>query len=218
MVLMKNENETNNDVKGWKGIGRSLVIAAIAPDAICEQLHQPNVVVISLEGTALELARRRALTPELVDVVVIEATAEDREEKLELSRVLRARYLASLLILPTERWGKRVFRTYPGVFRSKGRVAMQELWMAVSVAAQQTWALGWTRLDRQRDIREVSQVRAEPVSTVYRNTEPKSASALSAPMAPRVPNPAQPGPSRTAPWAPPPSLLVELTKAYTEDN
>lgn len=216
MVLMKKENQTEENVSGWKGIGRSLVIAAVGPESLCEQLHEEHVVVISLEGTAMELARRRALSPDLVDVVVIEATEEDREDKLELSRVLRGRYLSTLLVLPRQRWGKRVFRSHLGIFRHQGRLSMQELWMAVSVAAQQTWALGWTRLDRNRDIKEVRKTTSESEATVYRNTAPKNAGGLAAPDLPRPAS--DRAPSRTTPWAPPPALLVELTKAYTEER
>lgn len=202
--------------QGWKGIGRSLVVATVGPDSLCEQLHSRNVVVIGLEGSALELARRRALSPDLVDAVVIEATEEDREEKLELSRILRGRYLATILVLPIERWGKRVLRVQLGVFRNNGKVGAQDLWMGVSVAAQQTWALGWLRPDKRRRIQEVAKGIKTPDLRVRRNTVGKDASEVTSPETPRSIARLPAKPSRTTPWAPPPDLLVELTKAYTD--
>ena len=207
---MKNENVRNKN-NGWKGIGRSLVVAVVGPESLAEQLHDHKVVVIQLEGTPVELARRRALSPDLVDAVVLDTTGEDREEILELSRVLRGRYLATALVLPTDRWGKRVFRNHLGVFRHRGRVVLPELWMSVSVAAQTTWTLGWLRLDKRRDIQEVAQG-----PSVISRTLPKG-EILDAPKAPSASQTAS-RPSRTAPWAPPPQLLVELTKAYSDES
>lgn len=206
-----------NTHKGWKGIGRSLVIAVVGPEAVAEQLHDQDVVVINLEGEPLELARRRALSPDLVDVAVIDVSdREDREEWLELSRVLRGRYLSPMLILPRDRWGKRVFRNQLGVFRHSGRVVLPELWMGVSVAAQETWTLGWLRLDKRRQIREVREQTQEPLTKVIDVTvERRPSAGLEAPLAPRGGNKDAP-PSSTTPWAPPPNLLVELTKAYDD--
>lgn len=207
------QNKKNN---GWKGIGRSLVVAVVGPDTLAEQVHDQDVVVITLEGEPLELARRRALSPDLVDVAVIEVTGEDREQWLELSRVLRGRFLSTLLILPRDRWGKRVFRTHLGVFRHQGRVVLPELWMGLSVAAQQTWTLGWLRLDKRREILEVSRVEAEePKTQLLRVTVGKDGE-LTAPALPEGASKVDAPPSRTSPWAPPPGLLVELTKAYSE--
>ena len=92
----------NKNTKGWKGIGRSLVVAAVGPDGLADQLHDPNVVVVQLEGTPVSLARRRALSPDLVDVVVLECTGDDRDDMLELGRVLRGRYLNTVLVLPRD--------------------------------------------------------------------------------------------------------------------
>ncbi len=202
--------------QGWKGIGRSLVVATVGPDSLCEQLHSRNVVVIGLEGTALELARRRSLSPDLVDAVVIDVTEEDREEKLELSRILRGRYLATILVLPKERWGKRVLRVQLGVFRSQGKVGAEDLWIGVSVAAQQTWALGWLRPDKGRVIQEVSSVGKEPALGIHKGTVAKDLGEATSPEIPRAIASRTARPSRTMPWAPPPDLLVELTKAYTD--
>lgn len=200
---------------GWNGIGRSLVVAVVGPEKISDQLHDPNVVVINLEGEPLELARRRALSPDLVDVVVIDTTQDKPAEWLELGHVLRARYLSALFILPNDRWGKRVFRTHLGVFRHSGRVILPELWMAVSVAAQQTWMLGWLRLDKRRDIKEVSKETNAAVSVLNTTVERKQ-DGLQAPLVPSgAPTPRV---SRTTPWAPPAALLVELTKAYEKDR
>ena len=194
----------NKDAKGWKGIGRSLVVAAVGPEALADQLHDPDVVVVQLEGAPIDLARRRALSPDLVDVAVVECTSDDRDDLLELGRVLRGRYLSTVLVLPRDQWGKRVFRSYLGVFRHSGRVVLPELWMAVSVAAQQTWTLGWLRLDKRRDIREAGSVAPSTSKVLDMRTAVKTA-----------PAPDDPRQSRTTPWAPPPALLVELTKAFT---
>ena len=212
----------NKNTKGWKGIGRSLVVAAVGPDGLADQLHDPNVVVVQLEGTPVSLARRRALSPDLVDVVVLECTGDDRDDMLELGRVLRGRYLNTVLVLPRDSWGKRVFRSYLGVFRHSGRVVLPELWMAVSVAAQSTWTLGWLRLDKKRDIREATATAStskvidmtcavktpkEPISQVPQDVLQGANDDVGGPRK-----------SRTTPWAPPPALLVELTKAFTEDE
>lgn len=210
-------NQNKNSNKGWKGIGRSLVVAVVGPDELAEQVHDHDVVVITLEGEPLELARRRALSPDLVDVVIVEMTGEDRDEWLELSRVLRSRYLATLPVLPRDRWGKRVFRSQIGVFRHRGRVVLPELWMGLSVAAQQTWTLGWLRLDKRRDISEVSRTEELEASQVLNVTIDKQ-SGLHAPALPGGASSVDAPPSRTSPWAPPPGLLVELTKAYTEER
>lgn len=211
--MMKNKN-----AKGWKGIGRSLVVAVVGPEALAEQIHDPDVVVVQLEGSPVSLARRRALSPDLVDVAVLECTGDNRDELLELGRVLRGRYLSTVLVLPRDPWGKRVFRTYLGVFRHSGRVILPELWMAVSVAAQQTWTLGWLRLDKRRDIREAGAPQPSSSKVIDMSTAVKTMGGGQVPQDVLQGANDDPKKSRTTPWAPPPSLLVELTKAYTEDR
>lgn len=187
---------------GWKGIGRSLVLGTTGNNSILERLHSPNVVAIQLEGQPAHLVRRRTLAPDLLDAVVLDATGENREEVVELSRVLRGRYLASVLVLPKDAWGKRMFRSYLSVFVQDEGVKSPHICMAVSVAAQVTWTLAWLRLDRQ-PLRNTQKKKPKPIINLQ--------SALLSKVSPQ---PARP--SRTTPWAPPADLLVELTKAYKE--
>lgn len=198
-------NRQRNDKinQGWRGIGRSLVLGIAGPDCLSDRLSGPNVLVIQLEGEPAKLVRRKNLSPDLVDVVVLDATTENAEQTVELSRVLRARQLASVLVFPRNIWGKRMFRSYLGVFSHEGTVQASHLWMAVSVAAQLTWTLGWTRPDK----------RAQPPEPP--KAEVPSINLQSALLSKS--NIEQTRPSRTTPWAPPPALLVELTKAYNDE-
>lgn len=188
---------------GWKGIGRSLVLGTTGHHSILERLSGPNVVAIQLEGNPANLVRRRTLAPDLLDAVVLDATQEDREQVVELSRVLRSRYLASVLVLPQDVWGKRMFRSYLSVFSQDKGVKAPHLWMAVSVAAQVTWTLAWLRLDRQPR-RAIEEKERKPIINMQSALLNKTGIQ-------------ETRPSRTTPWAPTPSLLVELTKAYNDD-
>ncbi len=198
-----NRRRINKNNLGWRGIGRSLVLGISGPDCLSDRLSGPNVLVIQLEEEPAKLVRRKSLSPDLMDVVVLDATTENAEQTVELSRVLRARQLASVLVFPRNVWGKRMFRSYLGVFSHEGAVQASHLWMAVSVAAQLTWTLGWARADRKPKPQEPKKAKASAISMQ---------SALLCKS-----NIEQTRPSRTTPWAPPPALLVELTKAYNDE-
>lgn len=127
-----------NQKKGWKGIGRALVLATNGPQAVLGTLSGPDIVAIQLSGSPAKLMRRQTLAPDLLDLVVLDATGEDRDEVVELSRVLRERLLASVLVVPRDPWGQRMFKSYLSVYSREGAVRASDLWTAVSVAAQST--------------------------------------------------------------------------------
>lgn len=193
----------NNNKKGWKGIGRALVLASTGPQDILQTLAGDDVVAIHLAGTPAQLMKRRTLAPELVDVVVIDATHEDRDEMVELGRVLRARCLGAVLVVPRDAWGQRMFRSYLSVFSHEGAVKAPHLWTAVSLAAQTTWGLAWLRLDRQPRRR---------IEERTRNSAIDMQSALLSKTGIQ-----EVGKSRTEPWTPSANLLMELARAYNDE-
>jgi len=190
--------------KGWKGIGRALVLATTGPEDALQTLSGPDVVAIQLAGSVAQLSRRQTLVPELLDLVVLDATGEDRDEVVELSRTLRSRYLASVLIVPRDAWGQRMFRSYLSVYSHAGTVRTHELWTAVSVAAQLTWTYAWLSLEvkprrhiEERPRKAVVDMQSALLDKTGIHDIRK--------------------PSRTEPWSPPPGLLVELTRAFNDE-
>lgn len=195
---------TKYEVKGWRGIGRALVVATTGPDEVLEKLQMEDVVAIQLAGSCAQLSRRQTLAPELLDVVVLDATRDDRDDVVDLAETLRARSLACVLIVGRDDWGQRTFERHLSVYSHAGAVRATQLWTAISVAAQLTWSLAWLRLER-------------PPRRPIPDSEKTGIIDMQAALRSRVAA-QEVRPSRTTPWSPPPSMLLELTEAFNDET
>lgn len=153
----------------------------------------PDVVVIHFDEVPKNVHELRAFSPSVVDVAVLDATTIRREKLMKLAQALRHRLLASVLVLPPDHSGEAIFHRWLGVVLESKSPWVRHLWMTLTVAAQETWALSWIMMTR---------------NTARTSLE---APALPADGALR-PRP----PSRTAPWSPTPEMLAKLAEAYQD--
>ncbi len=179
---------------GWRNIGRSLVTVVVGSNEIANVLSKdPDVVVIHFDEIPKNVHELRAFSPAVVDVVVIDTTMIQRQRAMKLAQSLRHRLLASVMVLDTDHAGEAIFHRWLGVVREAKSPWVRHLWMTISVAAQETWALSWIMMTRNtaRTSLEAPALPAEGVLT---------------------PRP----PSRTAPWSPTPEMLARLAEAYQD--